>query len=97
MTDREKTLDRIQKLMRLAINNPNRHEAECAALQAVTLIVEHKFVVSDNVQPAVTGGGLVDHLRRAHDAAARQQAYAEQRAAAEQVYWDYLTGQRVKR
>lgn len=49
--DRTKILDRIQKLMRLATNNPNEQEASCAAVQAVKLIVEYQFEFVKSIPP----------------------------------------------
>lgn len=46
-------LDRIQKLVRLATNNPNTSEAHAAALKAVRLIVEHHIVLSVPGAPPV--------------------------------------------
>lgn len=41
-----KVLDRVQKLLRLATNNPDEEEARTAALQAVKLIVEQGLIAS---------------------------------------------------
>lgn len=44
--EQAKVLDRVQKLLRLAANNPNEEEARTAAMQAVKLIANHKLAVT---------------------------------------------------
>lgn len=42
------TIDLIEKLIRLATNNPNEEEARSAALKAVTLIINSNITLGDN-------------------------------------------------
>lgn len=44
---KETLLRRVQKLLALARNNPNQHEAAAAAAQAQTLLLAHKLSVKD--------------------------------------------------
>lgn len=43
------TIDIVQKLMALALNNPNEEEARSAAMQAIRLIDKFSLPVGDNV------------------------------------------------
>lgn len=67
------TIDRIQKLLRLATNNPNDAEARSAALAAAKLIMEHKCVLT---LPVVLGNPhaspIDDTLRKYREDAQRQ-------------------------
>ena len=46
-----KTIDKIQKLIRLATNNPNDEEAKLAALKACTILHENPVQLSLNREP----------------------------------------------
>ena len=39
-------IERVMKLVRLALHNPNEEEARSAALKALTLMNEHRMVLS---------------------------------------------------
>lgn len=46
-TDIEKILDRVQKLMNLAANNPNENEASAAAAKAQAILTEYNLEIAD--------------------------------------------------
>ena len=50
--NREKTIDRIKKLLELAANNPSESEATAAALKAQRLIAEHNVADSELMKTA---------------------------------------------
>lgn len=54
------TLDRVQKLIALALNNPDEEEARSAAMKAVSLIVAANFSIE-----GTTAGPNVSATRRA--------------------------------
>jgi hypothetical protein len=80
-------INKINKLMALALNNPSEEEARSAALKAVRLIAEHKAVVSLPApkqplsawwsQPppnnTIDYAAVQDAMRRAYAAACKQE------------------------
>jgi hypothetical protein len=75
-------LDTVNKLMALALNNPNVEEARSAALKAVQMIREHKLVVARQ-------GGLqylapAGNQQSAYDMFTQQMYEQAQRAAKRQ-------------
>jgi hypothetical protein len=63
-----KLVDRIEKLLRLATNNPNEEEARSAALSAAKLIVAHQFVIGRPATPtpATPPSAPYDHAAAAY-------------------------------
>lgn len=61
MSGQAKALERVSKLMQLALKNPNEAEAMAAALRAVRLIDEHGLRVVGKPQPRQSASGLALH------------------------------------
>jgi hypothetical protein len=86
----DKVLDRIGKLMRLALNNPNREEAASAALKAIALMDEHKVQFATG---AVEHAAYEERLQRfwSSEQGWRVNAYFSQKRQADAMRNDPFT------
>lgn len=97
--EKRKALDRIVKLVRLAANNPNEHEAMRAALRACRMMVEHQVSMRiagverppfetprPPTPPPPTDGIDFDEFLRRHD------EWASDVRAWEREFWTYYKG-----
>ncbi len=84
------TLDLVQKLIRLATNNPNEQEAMRAALKACRLVVEHKVVLSLGGAPERPSGPAPRAWSRSQvwEAMKQREADLRRRVQEEQARWD---------
>lgn len=92
MAEGQKLLDLIQKLMRLATNNPHPEEASAAALKAVQLILENKVTLTlpqSQAPPAtkdsISYEDVVEVYKQAAKEADRYSSRYQSRSS-----WDYV-------
>jgi hypothetical protein len=89
-------LDKIRKLMALALHNPNVEEARSAAMKAVQLIAEHQFAVGRPApaapMPDLSGlDEMLRTMRKQQDeefARARARTEREVERMRQQVEWN---------